>query len=354
MGDEKKYKTEYENGKSTTEEVGYNRKNVNSIKRLIMIVFVLVCALPILFCLYLMIRMNSVERKLDRLTEQFSYKQESTDEAVSLAEAPEDLLKLEQEAYDDLGKSTVTQNPTLMNDGKDDTSIGDNESDISEEALEKAVPLNGKKVYLTFDDGPSTYTDDILDILDRYNVKATFFVVHNPDESLWHTYKRIAEEGHTLAMHSYTHEYGKVYESLDSFEEDVNKIHDFLLEQTGVDCRFYRFPGGSSNSVSNVPMQDMMEFLYNKGYTYFDWNSLSGDAVDASLSAYQLNSTIMGYVDANEGDSVVLMHDLQNVHTTVDALPDLIETLQKEGYEICAIDETTRPVQHVQFQGADE
>ena len=98
-------------------------------------------------------------------------------------------------------------------------------------------------------------------------------------------------------------------------------------------------------------MQELMGYLNDKGYVYFDWNSLSGDAVDASLTPDELNDNILGYVHANAGDSVILMHDLQNNHATIEALPALIKTLKEEGYEICPIDDSTKPVQHVEYKG---
>ena len=129
------------------------------------------------------------------------------------------------------------------------------------------------------------------------------------------------------------------------------KIHDYIQEQTGVDTHLYRFPGGSSNQVSKVDIQDLIGYLHDEGIVYYDWNSLSGDAVDASLTPSELNDNILGYVHANAGDSVILMHDLQNNHATIEALPALIQTLKDEGYEICPIDDSTKPVQHVEYKG---
>lgn len=314
--------------RKSDEEYDYSRRNVDFIKKLILMILVVMCAFPILFCMYVMQRINSLEARLDAL----SVKQSAEGHTMQPEQnMPENLSALEEEAYGDLDISTVLPNPILMDEGKDAVS-------------------NVKKVYLTFDDGPSIYTDEILDILKANNVKATFFCVYNEDESLWPAYSRIVEEGHTLGMHSYSHVYDTVYASRDAFEEDVTEIHDFLYEQTGVDCKFYRFPGGSSNTVSKVNVQELMEFLDSEGMVYFDWNALSGDAVDMSLSAAQLNANIMGYVRKNAGDSVVLMHDLKNGHATVEGLQDLLDTLKAEGYEICPIDENTIPVQHVKRQ----
>lgn len=324
----------YENN----EQYDYSRKNVDFIKKLILMILVVICAFPILFCMYVMQRINSLESKLEVLSSKLAPEEHITQ---TVPDAPENLSELDEQAYEALDKSTVSNTPVLSDEGKD--------SAASEEPVSATVS-NGKKVYLTFDDGPSTHTDEILDILKANNVKATFFCIYNEDERIWPAYSRIVEEGHTLGMHSYSHVYDTVYADRDSFVEDVTQIHDFLYEQTGVDCRFYRFPGGSSNTVSKVSVQDLVTYLDSEGIVYFDWNALSGDAVDGSLSPEQLNANIMKYVRGNAGDSVVLMHDLKNNDATMQGLQDLLDTLKAEGYEICPIDENTKPIQHVKRQ----
>lgn len=345
MEDLKNSSTKYENEKSCDNQGTYNRRNVDGIKRLIIIVFLIVCAVPVLFCLFLMVKMNSMEKKLDELSVKIGLRQHSSADMAENEDNSVDMLELEQDAYDDLGKNTESANaPLALTDSdKQEDATGSNSKQ------QKAA----QKVYLTFDDGPSIYTDEILDILKANDVKATFFVVYNEDESVWPYYKRIVDEGHTIGMHSYSHVYDTIYASREAFEEDVSLIHDFIQEQTGVDSVYYRFPGGSSNSVSGVDIQELMEYLYSRDITYFDWNSLSGDAVNMQLSASELNDTIMGYVRNNSGDSVVLMHDLRNNHATVEGLQDLIDTLKEEGYEICPIDENTTPVQHVKYDSED-
>lgn len=352
MNDLKNNSTKNENEKSGNNAGTYNRRKVDSIKRLIILVFLIVCALPILFCLFLMVKMNSMEKKLDELSVKLGSRQQSTVDMSENDGEQLDMMELEQDAYDDLEKNTESANAHLS---LTDSNEPDEKADLDEGATgsNSKQQENTKKVYLTFDDGPSIYTGEILDILKANNVKATFFVVHNDDESLWQYYNRIVDEGHTIGMHSYSHVYDTIYASREAFEEDVTMIHDFILEQTGVDSKYYRFPGGSSNSVSRVDIQELMEYLYSRDITYFDWNSLSGDAVNAELSASTLNDTIMGYVRNNAGDSVILMHDLRNTHATVEGLQDLIDTLKSEGYEICPIDENTTPVQHVKYDSND-
>lgn len=354
MEDKKKTLTEYEQEISeiqTKEETAPPSGRVRAFKRMLMITFLVVCAIPITMCLFLMVRMNRLDHRIEALVDKVEEKNLAATDIGPIDDSTETLTS-EQMAYGNLEKGSEGVHISLMDSGNGTT---DNpEADEVEEVeadSEDVVAYNGHKVYLTFDDGPSSYTGELLDVLAEYNVKATFFVVYNSDAEAQPYYKRIVEEGHAIGMHSYSHVYDTVYASRESFEEDVTKIHDFILEQTGVDTKLYRFPGGSSNQVSHVDLQELMAYLQEEGIVYYDWNSLSGDAVDASLTPEALNDNILGYVHANTGDSVILMHDLQNNHATIEALPALIETLKAEGYEICPIDDSTVPVQHVEYKG---
>lgn len=201
-------------------------------------------------------------------------------------------------------------------------------------------------VYLTFDDGPSSNSHAILDILKQYNVKATFFLVGKGDEESRAVYRRIVEEGHTLGMHSYTHKYSEIYASLDSFAADFDRIHDLLYDATGQEPTVYRFPGGSSNKVSNTDMREFIQYINDKGVTYFDWNVSSGDATAQAFTPDELVENVMQDV-VKYKTSVVLMHDAANKSATVQALPQLIETLQARGMRIAPITESTPAVQHV-------
>ena len=204
-----------------------------------------------------------------------------------------------------------------------------------------------KKIYFTFDDGPSIYTDRILDIFDSYGLKATFFVLAKDDETSLKAYKRIVDEGHTLALHSYSHRYNELYASLDSFKEDVSKLQEYLYDITGIWCRIYRFPGGSSNRVSKVPMSECIDYVNGAGITYFDWNISSEDAVAGrmlSVDTIVRNCTVS--LDKYD-ECVILMHDSALRKSTVDALVPLIEYLNSRGdCEILPITEDTVPVQH--------
>ncbi len=221
------------------------------------------------------------------------------------------------------------------------------EGDVTIEYNIDGVSADEKKlVYLTFDDGPSSNTDDILDILDKYGVRATFFVVGKTDEFSQEMYERIYEDGHTLGLHSYSHKYSSIYSSVESFEKDMNKLDSQLYEITGQHAKFIRFPGGSSNSVSSVDMKEFIEWSTEQGYVYFDWNVVSGDATSVHYTVDELISNVIDGVHKHD-ISVVLMHDATNKTSTVEALPKIIEQLQAEGYTLLSIDENTQYIQHV-------
>ena len=207
-----------------------------------------------------------------------------------------------------------------------------------------------RQVYLTFDDSPSKNTDRILDILKEYDVKATFFVVGKTDASSVRAYKRIVEEGHTLGMHSYSHNYQELYGSLQSFSKDLAKLQEYLYDLTGVWSRYYRFPGGSSNTVSATDMQILIRYLNENGICYYDWNVASGDAVSSKLSAEVITQNCMTQIEGKK-ECMILFHDASDKGSTVDALPMLIEQLQSmEDTEILPVTDDTHPVQHVTDQ----
>lgn len=203
-----------------------------------------------------------------------------------------------------------------------------------------------RKVYLTFDDGPSENTRAILDVLKEYDVKATFFVTGQQALSHPERYREIAQEGHTIGMHSYSHVYSEIYESVDSFGEDLLLLQTFLEDTTGVSPLFYRFPGGSSNTVSKMPMSELCDYLTDNGITYFDWNVSSKDAVSPMRPAQEIVKNCTQNLE-NFDNAVILLHDAVGKTSTVDALPEIIEYITAmENTEILPITEETVAIHH--------
>ncbi|MGN0475270.1 MAG: polysaccharide deacetylase family protein [Acutalibacteraceae bacterium] len=224
------------------------------------------------------------------------------------------------------------------------------EPEPSSEPVESEVKPNSKKkvAYLTFDDGPSENTIKILNILDEYNVKATFFVIYH--KGMEKQYKEIASRGHTIALHSYTHNYKKIYSSEDAYFNDLKKIGNYVKSVTGTETKITRFPGGSSNTVSNKYhkgiMKNLKKDVLEQGYIYHDWNVDSGDArsnnVPVETLLKNIKSTLPKQRQAN-----ILMHDTGKAkQTTVEALPQIIEYVQSQGFEIQPITEDSTPIRH--------
>lgn len=292
-------------------------QRVKRLKKMILWTIALAILIPVIGCILLSVRVFQLKKQVAVLTEQLP-----TEEMQEEASGVYETTKVEE-------------------------SVRDTETKAEEPAKINPVKSSGKKVYLTFDDGPSSNTDQILDILKDYDVKATFFVVGKTDERSVKAYQRIVEEGHTLAMHSYSHRYDEIYESKEAFARDLNSLQEYLYETTGVWPRIYRFPGGSSNTVSKVDMQELIEYLTDIGITYFDWNVASGDAVSRTLPAETIVNNCLSGIEKQK-ESVILMHDASNKGTTIEALSQIIEAIQEQGdAELLPITDETVPVQHI-------
>lgn len=208
--------------------------------------------------------------------------------------------------------------------------------------------LSDKKVcYLTFDDGPSdTCTPQILDILKKYHVKATFFVVTSEIDGNEKLIQRIIDEGHTLCIHANEHEYKKIYASPEAYLEDFAAAYDKIYALTGYKVQGFRFPGGSNGQLNHYGNYDaIIKEITRRGFEYYDWNAYDHDAEGGSYSASQLAQYAVHEVSiSSRNDVILLMHDTYGKEHTVKALPSIIEGIQKEGIECLPITKTTRPV----------
>jgi peptidoglycan/xylan/chitin deacetylase (PgdA/CDA1 family) len=212
---------------------------------------------------------------------------------------------------------------------------------LNGKTLRRQVIVSEKKVqpktiYLTFDDGPGAYTSKLLNILDKYNVKATFFVTNQFGSS---TYQKLiareARSGHSVCIHSYTHQFS-IYKSVDTYFNDLNKMNNLIEKQTGKKSKCVRFPGGSSNTVSRKYKKGIMTTLANelgsRGYRYYDWNLDSGDtnvAKSANAVASRVKKNLKG------GTYNILMHDIKSY--TVNAIEEIIKYGLANGYTFLPI-----------------
>lgn len=229
--------------------------------------------------------------------------------------------EINYEASDGFNK-TVVNRIVYVYEKKPDISIGD------------------KVIYLTFDDGPSVYTKELLNILKEYNVKATFFVTGNGNREY---IKKAYNEGHSIGIHTYSHVYKNVYASEEAYFNDLEKVQKIIKEQTGEESRLVRFPGGSSNTVSRFNkgiMTRLSKELERRGYKYFDWNVSSSDTVKSNSD--DIANTVIRRL--KKGNNVVLQHDTK--YYSVKAVRKIIEYGLANGYTFAKLDVTSPTVHH--------
>ena len=290
-------------------------QRVKRLKKMILWTIALAILIPVIGCILLSVRVFQLKKQVAVLTEQLS-----TEEMQEEASGVYETTKVEE-------------------------SVRDTETKAEEPAKINPVKSSGKKVYLTFDCIPGDNTGAILDALAKCGVKATFFVTADTSGKYDDIYKRIVQDGHTIAMASYSNSYSKIYESTEAFTDDLTQISDYITNLTGIAPDVYRFPGGSMNQISNVDMVELVKILNSKHITYFDWNVNSGDTADNCSVDDIVNNVTSGI--AKYDNSVVLLHDDSNRSTTAEAIEPLVESIKAQGAEILPIDNNTYKVQYI-------
>ncbi len=217
---------------------------------------------------------------------------------------------------------------------------------VYEKQMESLVINPGDKVvYLTFDDGPGPHTENLLNILDKYGVKVTFFVT-NQHSGYRNLIGEAHRRGHTIALHTYSHKYEDIYSSETAYYEDLQKIHNMVVSQTGVKPSIVRFPGGTSNAISknycDGIMTKLSESLAYRGYLYCDWNVSSSDAGGADTKEEVAANVISGI--KGKKVSIVLQHDTKKY--SVEAVEEIIVWGLANGYTFLPMTENTPMVHH--------
>jgi len=225
--------------------------------------------------------------------------------------------------------------------------VSDQSGNISSISREVEVTTQVQSlVYLTFDDGPSSRTKEVLDILKRYNMKATFFVIKT--NSMYEPLmKRAVLEGHTVAIHGYSHNTQVIYASTDAFFDNLLWAQNWVERVTGIKSYLMRFPGGSSNTTSKFNpgiMTTLTQMILEKGYHYFDWNVSSGDG-SSKATAAQMISNVTKNIKIGR-TSIVLMHDSGTHYNTVEALPKILDYLVSIDAKILPITMETPQSHH--------
>lgn len=206
-------------------------------------------------------------------------------------------------------------------------------------SLITTFPVKGSEdnsVYITFDDGPTYITNKILDVLKEKNVKATFFVVGKEIEGRETILKRIYDEGHSIGLHTYTHNFRKIYKNEESFINEMIKTSCKVKEVTGFTSHIIRFPGGSSKHLN----ESLLNMLHINNYKVFDWNSNLYDGNFPNLSVYRLTENSKKF-KGNPSQIIILMHCNSNNKNTLKALPKIIDYYKNSGYKILPITEDT-------------
>lgn len=208
---------------------------------------------------------------------------------------------------------------------------------------------DSKVCYLTFDDGPSdTVTPSILDTLEKYDVKATFFLVASEIEGNEALVQRMIDDGDTVCIHANVHEYDTIYASVEAYLEDFAQAYDTIYEATGYRVQGFRFPGGSNNGIitsDDTLYQAIANEMIRRGFEYYDWNAYDGDAEGSIPEASSLTSRAIEEVnESSRNDVILLMHDTYGKENTAEALPTIINGLRDDGIELLPITSSTRPV----------
>lgn len=230
-----------------------------------------------------------------------------------------------------------------VSDRVGNTATATRQVEILAAARPETIWPQGKVIYLTFDDGPGPDTQRLLDVLDKYGVKATFFVTDSGYPDLL---KEITDRGHSIGIHTATHNYGQIYADGESYFQDLYKMQQVIKEATGVTTTLLRFPGGSSNTVSRNTCQGLMttlvEAVRDAGFQYFDWNVDSDDAGRARKTQTVFNNVTEGI--SQQDVSVVLQHDVHSY--SVDAVEDIIVWALNHGYTFAALNENSPGMHH--------
>ncbi|MCL2022813.1 MAG: polysaccharide deacetylase [Oscillospiraceae bacterium] len=230
------------------------------------------------------------------------------------------------------------------------TTAAANHDSVKNESVHIDNVAPRRRVYLTFDDGPSKLTKDFLAVLKKHKVHGTFFVI---DTKYDHELDNIFRSGHVIGLHSASHDYKDIYESTKSFWKDMDKIADIVKENTGQDAEIIRFPGGGSNTVSRKYSEGIMQRLVaqseKRGLVYFDWNCDSGDTWFENgkpFSEKKILKNIKESVEKREDDIILLMHDRYDMTNTLEALPKIIKYFKKQGFVFDVLTKDTPPVRH--------
>ena len=342
--------------------------SVRFFKHLILTVTALLIIVPTVLCIIFAVDNNKKAAEIDRLNSRLSAQSEDISSSAtessdnSKGESTADnTTKAEPSVTESVKPETTTAPETVTTTAKTtktpETSSAPESVPDSSEDTDKYTTLypdlyaekydgefedSKNTVYLTFDDGPSVLTENLLYYLRQENVKATFFVVPERTEYCYSLLKEISDAGHTIGIHSASHDYEKIYASVDAFLADFKEAYDIVLEATGKAPDIYRFPGGSVNDYNTDTRDDIIAEMDRRGFTYFDWNVDSNDWQGYGWTTLYTNVL----ADAQEFSTpVILFHNTGDRDNTVLVIEDIIKALKDKGYKFGSLSHKTEPIQ---------
>ncbi len=340
--------------------------SVKFFKHLILLIFFGSFAISIIFAIFWSVKYHHIDRAQQELQQQMeilqlensdfmsaleSLKNGSPEKFLAICEengiSADDALRALQEAINAQDSTTAFAEQSFT-DGSDTTALPSYVTSYPNLYVATPVKVASPKeltIYLTFDNGPTPTTDRILDILEQYQVKATFFVTPAEDGSDAERLCRIRDAGHTLALRPTQN--GKiVYDDVQGFLDAFAAASELLYHATGVQANIFRFPGGSINDYNRSISMDLISEMHRRGYVYFDWNVDCGQTDTVNTTAGIISNKMI-QAAKNNNSTVVLLYDDWNCEATVDALANTIQVLTKQGY---AFDRLTNAIKPVVFQ----
>ena len=287
--------------------------SVRFFKNMILLVVIVAITIPSVMAIRTTGKLNDAQERADALTQEVASLQ------IQLAEVKQKALATTAISYQDLYPDFYVTPPETNTVAQQNT------------------------VYLTFDDGPSDRTPEVLKILKEQEVKATFFVTGKTDAVSKQRMQDIVAEGHTIGMHAYHHNYRKIYASVEAYLEDAYQIFNLIRETTGETPKVFRMPGGSINSYNYDVYQEILAEMLRRGFIPYDWNVSSGDATGNKITVDELTTNIVeGTLRTNR--AFVLMHDAQSKTLTVKGLEPAIVQLKEAGYVFERLTPEVKPV----------
>lgn len=304
--------------------------SVKFYRHLIILVVLILMITPYIFAAFLISSNSSLKEQLEISENKLIYNNISYLDSMSISS----VANMSTQYYDQKSIDYIKEN--LPYQSKYDDLYVERKDFVINESNEKTA-------YLTFDDGPSPLTLKILDLLDEHDIKATFFVTYKDDDLSLSIYKEIVNRGHTIGIHTASHVYDEIYDSVDAYLDDFNKIYTHIYDVTGVKTDVIRFPGGSINSYNTNIYKEIIAEMLRRGFTYYDWNVDTGDGFKGSTKSSIIETVKNRIVHYDR--IIVLMHDSQSKQNTYQALPTIINHLNENNYSFEKLDSTVVPIQ---------